>query len=70
MKIKVELKTGKTIEILESEIKGLRDAGLLKESKISSETKEEKEIGGTKDEKAPSPITTKNIKGQTPKKVK
>ena len=51
-KVKVTLKNGKVIEILPSEVEGLKKAGLLKESKVSNVTKEEKNAGETKDEKA------------------
>ena len=47
--VKVELKTGKTIEVLPSEVEGLKKAGLLlKESKVENVTKEEKDVGQTK----------------------
>jgi hypothetical protein len=53
MRVKVTLKKdGKVIEVLPNEVEGLRKAGLLKESKIPTETKEEKNVGETKDEKA------------------
>ena len=67
IKVKVTLKDGRTIEVLKREVKVLEDAGLLeKESKVENETKDEKNTGETKD----SPITTKNIKGRRPKRVK
>ena len=79
-KVKVILKSGQTIEVLKQEIEGLIKAGLLKESKIPSETKEFKETGETKDEKAamekmipstkrPVDISSRNIKGSRPKKT-
>jgi len=46
--VKVILKTGRVIEVLPSEVEGLKKAGLLKESKIKNVTKEEKEVGQTK----------------------
>ena len=64
-KVKVTLKNDKVIEVLKREVEILDNAGLLKESKIPSETKEEKATGGTKDV----PITTKNIKGKRPRRV-
>jgi hypothetical protein len=51
-KVKVTLKNGKVIEVLPAEVDGLKKAGLLKESKIPNMTKEEKNVGETKDEKA------------------
>jgi hypothetical protein len=51
-KVKVTLKNGKVIEVLPAEVSGLKKAGLLKESKIPNMTKEEKNVGETKDEKA------------------
>ena len=51
-KVIVELKTGKTIEVLPQEVEGLKKAGLLKEFKVKNVTKEEKDVGETKDEKA------------------
>ena len=51
-KVKVTLKNGKVIEILPAEVEGLKKAGLLKESKVPNITKEEKNVGETKDEKA------------------
>ena len=50
--VKVVLKTGRAIEVLPDEVEGLKKAGLLKESKVKNVTKEEKEVGETKDEKA------------------
>jgi hypothetical protein len=80
-KVKVILKNGEIIEVLPNEVEGLKKAGVLKESKIPSKTKEEKETGETKDEKAamekmypksnrPADISKANIKGGSPKKVK
>jgi len=64
--VKVTLKNGKIIEVLRREVHGLQKAGLLKkESKVESETKEEKATGETKD----FPVTTKNVKGKRPRKV-
>ena len=51
-KVKVTLKNGKIIEILPAEVEGLKKAGLLKVSKVPNITKEEKNVGETKDEKA------------------
>ena len=45
------LKNGQTIEVLPSEVEGLRKACLLKESKGPAKTKEEKNTGSTKEEK-------------------
>lgn len=84
MKVKVELKNGKLIEVLPSEVEILKQAGLLKELKEKTETKEEKEVGETKtfkEEKEalermypksnrPVNISSANIKGGRPKKVK
>jgi len=50
--VKVVLKTGRAIEVLPDEVEGLKKAGLLKESKVKNVTKEEKDVGETKDEKA------------------
>ena len=50
--VKVILKTGRVIEVLPSEVEGLKKAGLLKEFKVKNVTKEEKDVGETKDEKA------------------
>lgn len=74
--ITVTLKTGKEISVLPREVKGLKAAGLLKEEKGKTKTKEEKETGSTKEDagtkseppkKAPEPnrpvnISHKNIK--------
>lgn len=47
--VKVTLKkTGKVIEVLPQEVAGLKAAGLLKEEKAKTETKEEKNTGSTK----------------------
>lgn len=67
--IRVTLKTGKIINVFDNEIPGLERAGKLadpkkKEEKSDSQIKDEKDTGETKD----SQITTKNIKGKTPKK--
>ena len=73
MKVKVTLKSGKVIEVLQSEIDGLYKAGKIKESKVANTTKEEKNPGETKNAKAamermypskkrPVSISTKNIK--------
>jgi len=67
--VEVTLKDGRIIDVFDNEISGLKKAGVLKEDKSESFTKEEKETGETK-EKASSPITTKNIKGGRPKKVR
>ena len=64
MKVKVTLKSGKVIEVLPSEVAGLK--GLIKEDKIASETKEFKVKTSTTNP----PISTKNIKGRRPKKVR
>lgn len=84
MKVKVELKNGKVIEVLPGEVEVLNKAGLLKEAKEKSVTKEEKEAGETKSFKEekealermypksnrPVNISTANVKGGRPKKVK
>ena len=47
--VKVTLqKTGREIEVLPEEIPGLEAAGLLKEEKAMTQTKEEKKTGSTK----------------------
>jgi len=46
--VEVILKGGKKITVSEQEIPGLREAGLLKEDKQKSETKEFKVVGKTK----------------------
>jgi len=50
--VTVILKDGREIQVLEREVEGLRQAGVLKESKVASVTKEEKDAAETKDEKA------------------
>jgi len=66
-KVEVTLKSGKIIEVLSSEVEGLRKARVLqsvaKEKKQTGETKEEKEAGETK-KKSAGPITTANFKGK------
>jgi len=57
-KVKVTLKSGKTIEVLEREVQGLKDAGLL-EGKLK--LKEEKAKAKTKEEKGAGVITKGNI---------
>ena len=59
-KVKVTLKSGKTIEVLESEVKGLKEAGLLKTGKAKE--KEEKVKAKTKEEKGAGVITKTNFK--------
>ena len=49
--VKVVLKTGRAIEVLPDEVEGLKKAGLLKESKVKNVTKEEKDVGETKQDK-------------------
>ena len=49
--VKVELKTGKTIEVLPQEVEILKEAGMLKESKVPNVTIEEKDVGKTKQDK-------------------
>ena len=61
-KVEVTLKSGKTIEVLPSEVEGLRKARILQ-----SVAKEKKEVGKTKEEKEPGEtkggaITTKSFK--------
>ena len=75
-KVSVTLKKGSTIEVLPAEVPGLRKAGLLKEGKQPSETKEFKPEAETKtapkkpvSKKRPASISTKNVKGNSPKKV-
>ena len=46
--VKVVLKTGRTIEVLPQEVEILKEAGMLKESKVPNVTKEEKDVGQTK----------------------
>jgi len=41
-------RTGKEIQVLPAEIPGLQAAGLIKEEKAATETKEEKKTGSTK----------------------
>jgi len=69
-KVEVTLKTGKTIEVLPQEVKGLREARVLqsvaKEKKEAGKTKEEKETGETK-EKPTGTITSANFKDNTKK---
>lgn len=74
--VKVELKSGKKITVSESEIPGLRKAGLLKEDKQTGETKEFKVVGETKQvekithpKKRPANIGSHSIKGNRPKKT-
>ena len=57
-KAKVTLKSGKTIEVLNREVKGLKEAGLLAGK---SKPKEEKEKAKTKEEKGAGAITKGNI---------
>jgi len=71
--VKVTLKSGKVIEVMEREVEGLRKARVLlskaeekkldeakeKEDKETGETKEEKETGETK----AGPITHANFRG-------
>jgi len=78
-KVDVELTDGKIISVFKYEADLLKKAGKLKdevsdnpekkEDKSVSQTKQEKDTGETK-EKASSPITTNNIKGGRPKKVR
>ena len=84
-KVKVTLKKGNTIEVLPAEVPGLRKAGLLKEGKQPSETKEFKEEAETKErtakeiqeanermypsKKRPVNIGSHSIKGGRPKKT-
>jgi len=70
-KVSVTLKSGKIIEVMDKEVPGLRKAGLLKEGKQPSETKEFKPEAETKaaPKKRPASISTKNIKGSRPKKT-
>jgi hypothetical protein len=79
-------KDGKEINVLPSEVEGLiragKIAGKIKESKIPSETKEEKHTGETKKNeleakekmypsaRRPANISTANIRGGNPKKIK
>ena len=71
-KVKVTLKTGKQIEVLPMEVKGLRNAGLLK--KAPPQKKEEKLQAETKVKPAQKPqprpanITQANIKVAKPQK--
>lgn len=46
--VKVTTKDGNEIQVLPQEVPGLRAAGLLKEEKAKTETKEEKNTGSTK----------------------
>ena len=71
---KVTLKSGKVISVLPNEVPGLKKAGLLKEEKEAGQTKEEKSTGETKEKKVTGkvksgPITTRNVKGRSPKKT-
>ena len=59
-KVKVTLKSGKTIEVLSREVKGLEDAGLL--AKEKSKPKVEKVKAKTKEEKGKGAITKANFK--------
>jgi len=70
-KVKVTTKRGQVIEVLPAEISGLRKAGLLKEGKQPSETKEFKTEAETKvaPKNRGASISTKNVKGSNPKKV-
>ncbi|TSA54095.1 MAG: hypothetical protein D4R45_04485 [Planctomycetaceae bacterium] len=82
--VPVTLKSGKVINVLPREIVILRKAGLLKEFKTPSETKEFKDETQTKtakeekearermypSKKRPINISSANIKGGRPKKVK
>ena len=52
--VKVTPKNSKQIKVLPQEVAGLKEAGLLKESKAKSGTKEEKKVGKTKDNKSDS----------------
>ena len=83
--IEVTLKSGNKITVSESEIPGLREAGLLKENKQKSETKEFKDKAETKErttkeiaeanenmassKKRPANIGLHSIKGSRPKKT-
>lgn len=69
---KVTLKSGKVISVLPEEVPGLKEAGLLKEEKEAGKTKEEKSTGETKEvtgKVKSGPITTRNVKGRSPKKT-
>lgn len=84
-KVKVTLKKGNSIEVMDKEVEGLRKAGLLKEGKEPSETKEFKPKAETKtrtakeiqeanekmtpSKKRPVSIGAHSIKGNSPKKV-
>ena len=59
-KVKVTLKSGKTIEVLSREVKGLEDGGFL--AKEKSKPKEEKVKAKTKEEKGKGAITKANFK--------
>lgn len=70
--VKVTLKSGEVIFVLPKEVPGLKEAGLLKEEKEAGQTKEEKSTGQTKevtDKVKSGPITTRNVKGRSPKKA-
>ena len=62
-KVEVILKNGKVISVLPKEVPVLKEAGLLKEEKFTGETKEV--TGKVKS----SSITTRNVKGKSPKKI-
>jgi len=71
-KVEVILKNGKVISVLPKEVPVLKEAGLLKEEKQPGKTKEEKFTGETKEvtgKVKSSSITTRNVKGKSPKKI-
>ena len=84
-KVSVTLKSGRVIEVMDKEVSGLREAGLLKEGKQPSETKEFKPEAKTKvrtakeiqeanermypSKKRPVSIGAHSIKGGRPKKT-
>lgn len=59
--VKVFLKSGKVIEVLPSEVAGLKKAGLVA-PKRSSKPKQQKQSGTTKEEKGAG--KTKEVSGQ------
>lgn len=73
--VKVTFKSGKEGHVLPEEVPGLEKAGLLKEEKEATETKEEKSTGETKSisghatRTKKGAITKGNIKGSSPKKT-